>query len=179
MNRIFLWVQYYTILLTNFLKSFIVRTDKSLPSLVGLDETLARNIIGGGSPKSIKRLYNPNTKEIKPSEFMDSRNPRELSVNRISTLDMCQAHTLGVELTDEINTRNINHKKKIYHGYGKIGVQVCLKAGCSSVEKDDYNGSKPYHANIIYPEKEKFEEMEIANILAFHAEFIENTLHEN
>ena len=138
-----------------------------LPDAVAYEEDLARNLIGGSSKKSIKKLYNPDTKAIKPSRFLDTRNPRELSVNRISTLTERQAHKLGIEHADEI--KRSGNTNSVYHGFAKISVRECLEAGCSEVVKDDYNGSKPYHANIIYPQSEKSDEMEIANVLAFKA----------
>lgn len=142
----------------------------NLPDVVAHEEDLARNLVGGSSRKSIKKLYDPETNAIKPSRFLDTRNPRELSVNRISILTEHQAHDLGIEHANEINRGgNVN---SVYHGFAKISVHECLEAGCSKVVKDDYNGSKPYHANIIYPQSEKSDEMEIANILAFKATLV-------
>ena len=160
-----------------FLRSFFNRLikGKSLPNNVSPDEDLARNLIGGSSPRSIKKLFDPKNNTIKPSQFFDNRNPRELSVNRISTLTTDEAHRLGLELKDEINNKNPN-QSKVYHGFGKLKVKTCIEAGCTKVEKEDYDGLKPYHANIIYPEKDKYEEMEIANILAFKAELIRYVL---
>ena len=145
-----------------------IKKSETLGDVVQPNENLARNLIGGSSSKNLKKLFEPKTENIKPSQFFDSRNPKELSVNRISTLTDAKAHELGLQLKDEINAKN-PEQLKAYHGYGKLTVQICLDAGCSRVEKEDYKGKKPYHANIIYPAKEKFEEMEIANILAFKA----------
>lgn len=166
-------LQYCTTLLRRFLNNLFGRakTNKLLSSVVGKEEELARNLIGGSSRKSIKKIYNPNTDEIKPSQFLDTRYPTELSVNRISTLTDAIAHELGLQLKDEMNSGN-TEQLKIYHGFGKLTAQICLDAGCLSIEKEDYKGKKPYHANIIYPAKEKFEEMEIAIILAFKSELI-------
>ncbi len=167
-------IRYYIISLKHFLKRIFFKSKKNenLPETVKPDEELARNLIGGSSSKSLRKIYNPKTNEVKPSQFLDTRNPRELSVNRISTIDVSKAHELGLELKNEINNNNPNQSEKVYHGYGSLFVQACLDAGCSSVEKEDYDGKKPYHANILYPEKEKFEEMEIANILAFKAKLV-------
>lgn len=160
------------------LKNLLKKKDNSksenlLPDTLGYEENLARNIIGGSSRRSIKKkLYDPDTLHVHPSRFFDNRNPRELSVNRISTISNEHAHQLGIDQKEEINKNNPDQKPQVYHGYAKLSVQDCLDAGCTGVEKEDYGGSKPYHANILYPEKEKFEEMEIANMLAFKANLI-------
>ena len=148
--------------------------DVSLPDIVDAKEYIARNIIGGSSRKSIKKLYNPNTDEVNPSRFLDDRNPIELSVNRISTLSLEKTHQLGLTLTEEINNNNSTAKPLSYHGYAQLTKRQCLDAGCVDVLKEDYNGTKPYHANIIYPREQsrKADDMEIANNLAFVAELI-------
>lgn len=112
------------------------------------DEHLARNLVGGGSKKSVKRLYNLVTGKINPSQFFDSRTPR-LSVNRISTLKIQEVHAMGLKFKDEINKENPNQKNKVYHGFGQIDVLNCLNAGCIRVEKDDYGGTKPYHPALF------------------------------
>ena len=101
---------------------------------------------------------------------MDTRDPYKISVNRISTLTLEEAHALGLEHRDEINRDK--EKPETYHGFGKLSVQVCLGAGCTKVEKDDMQGTKPYHANIVYPKAQKFDDMEIAIILAEHARLV-------
>lgn len=145
----------------------------SLPDIVSDDERIARVIHGGSSLKSIKKLYNPSTNKIKPSRFMDDRNPRELSVNRISTLTIDESHALGVAFVDDLNSKSGGNVT--YHGYGELTVKICLEAGCTEVIKDDVAGTKPYHANILYPKKEVFEELDIANVLAFHALFVKHS----
>ena len=42
------------------------------------------------------------------------------------------------------------------------------------VKKDDIGGTKPYHANVVYPRKQTKdpEDMEYANRLSLEAEFI-------
>ena len=144
----------------------IVRLGEVEPS-----EHLARNLVGGGSKKSVKRLYDINTGQIKPSQFFDSRTPMRLSVNRISTLKIQEVHVLGLQFKDQVNKENPNQKRKVYHGFGQIDVLTCLNAGCINVEKDDYGGTKPYHANVIYPNK-KDEIMQISNVLSFKAKLI-------
>ena len=136
------------------------------------NEYLARNLVGGGSKKSVKRLYNINTGQIKPSQFLDSRTPMRLSVNRISTLKIQEVHAMGLKFKDEINKENPNQKRKVNHGFGQIDVLNCLDAGCIKVEKDDYGVTKPYHANVIYPNKEKHEIMRISNVLSFRAKLV-------
>jgi hypothetical protein len=144
----------------------------SLPNIVSNDERIARVIHGGSSPKSTKKLYNPSTNKINPSRFMDNRNPRELSVNRISTLTTDQSHALGLTFVNDLNLKQ--SLAVTYHGYGELTVKTCLDVGCTGVIKDDVGGTKPYHANILYPEKERFEELDIANVLAFHAVLIKH-----
>ena len=136
------------------------------------NEHLARNLVGGGSKKSVKRLYDIDSRQIKPSQFFDSRTPMRLSVNRISTLKIEEAHKLGLQFKDEVNRGNPNQKRKIYHGFGQIDVFTCLIAGCIRVEKDDYGGTKPYHANVIYPNKEKHEIMKISLLLSYKAKLV-------
>lgn len=136
-----------------------------LPDIVDPDEDLARYIVGSSKRAKIRRdLYDPETLEVNPSRFLDERNPRELSVDRISTVTGDEAHVMGLQFKEETNP------KRTYHGYAQIKVQTCLDAGCTEVVKDDISGTKPYHANIFYPEKEKFEELEIANTLALKAD---------
>ena len=139
-----------------------------LPDEVSDDEDIARNLIGGESKKSIRKLYTA-AHQVKPSQFYDSRNPAELSVNRISTLSLEASHQLGIDLKDAINAKN--SKPERYHGFAQLLVESCRKCGCDVV-KDDYKGQKPYHANIVYPSKEKYENMEIANMLVLHSQLI-------
>ena len=149
------------------LKGNIVRLGEVEPT-----ERLARNLVGGASKKSVKKLFDIVTGKINPSQFFDSRTPMKLSVNRISTLKIQEAHKLGLQFKDEVNRGNPNQKNKIYHGFGQINVLTCLNAGCINVEKDDYGGTKPYHANVIYPNKEKYEIMEISNALSSKAKLV-------
>ena len=144
----------------------------SLPNIVDKDEDLARVIHGGSSRKSIKRLFNIETKKVQPSRFIDTRNPIELSVNRISTLNDKDVHNLGINHTDQINrTRTDNDRNDIYYGYAVLKAGLCFEEKCR-VLKDDEGGKKPYHANIVYPNQTKADNMEIANILAFKSELV-------
>lgn len=89
----------------------------------------------------------------------------ELSVNRISTLSLEQAHALGLD------HRNEHQTGQTYHGFARLLAMTCFELACK-VQKDDYNGTKPYHANIIYPVGQKQDSQEIAVQLAYHAEFV-------
>jgi hypothetical protein len=144
----------------------------ALPNTVESQEDLARNLIGGNKPKDIKKkLFDPVTEEIKPSRFLDSRNPREISINRISTLTELQAHRLGCDHRDEINRNNPGNQPQTYHGFAKLKAEMCMKVGCKVIP-DTYAGTKPYHGNIIYPKDQKQDDMEIAVELALKAKLI-------
>lgn len=101
---------------------------------------------------------------------MDSRNPTELSVNRVSTLDNEGAHRLGIEHVENI-IRNNPEQKRVYHGFAKLKAQIVYSEKCNIV-KDDINGTKPYHANIIYPRNQgvKFDDIELAIVLATNSQ---------
>ena len=134
------------------------------------EEDLARIICDSSKPKNYEKTSFRYSKEegryiICTGKFIDSRNPTTLSVNRISTLSEQEAHKLGI----------IHQKEKqsqlTYHGFAKITAKLCFDKGCG-VKKDDDDGKKPYHANIIYPYSQdaKEEKQEVAVYLAFHAE---------
>ncbi len=142
----------------------------SLSEKITENENLARVICCGSKHKTQKNCYvydaEENKYKINTSVFIDTRNPAELSVNRISTLTVNEAHQLGLEHQKENN-------RPTYNGYAKLTAATCYSNNCKIV-KDDYEGKKPYHANIIYPHSpnEKEEIQSIAIRLAFNAEFI-------
>lgn len=144
-----------------------------LPDKVSEDEKLARVICGSSRVRNNKdRFYfdqNAGKYVVKVGTFIDTRDPMQLSVNRISTLSLDEAHELGVFHRDEYQ------RGSTYHGFAQIVARVCFGLNCQ-VQKDDYSGTKPYHANIIYPGGQKEDAQEIAVQLAFHAEFIQYTL---
>ena len=158
----------YLHLLTNFRRTRKV----SLPNCIGAEENLGRILHGGSKKKYIKRLFDPETGNVKPSQFMDSRNPTELSVNRVSTLNVIQAHEFGIKHVEKINKNN-NQQIQVYRGYAKLIAQIAYDEECKII-KDDLNGTNPYHANIIYPREQgsKFEDMEIAIVLAEKSELV-------
>ncbi len=143
-----------------------------LPDQVSEDEKLARVICGSSRVRSNKNrfYFDENTGKyvVKVGAFMDTRNPMQLSVNRISTLSLDKVHELGVLHRDEYQ------RGLTYHGFAQIVARLCFDLNCQ-VQKDDYGGTKPYHANIIYPVGQKEDTQEIAVQLAFHAEFIQYT----
>ena len=140
-----------------------------LPDEVSEDEKLARVICGSSRPRNNKGKFyfdqNAGKYVVQVGVFIDTRNPMQLSVNRISTLSLEEAHDLGVSHRDEYQ------KGSTYHGFAQAVARVCFELNCQ-VQKDDYGGTKPYHANIIYPVGQKEDSQEIAVQLAFHAEFI-------
>ena len=165
-------IRSYSRLLISSLKSSSNRNSKiqkKLPTVVSGEEMLARNLIGGNSKKSVKKLFDPDNGTIKPSRFLDKRNPTEISVNRISTLSEREAHQLGIAHKDETN--KTAESAQTYHGYAAILAQTCYDAECH-VRKDDEGGTKPYHANIVYPKEQKYDDMEIAVVLATKATLI-------
>jgi hypothetical protein len=105
---------------------------------------------------------------VKVGAFIDTRNPMQLSVNRVSTLSLNEAHDLGVYHRDTYQPRST------YHGFAQILAKVCFDLNCQ-VHKDDCGGIKPYHANIIYPIGQKEDSQEIAVQLAYHADFVQYT----
>lgn len=139
-----------------------------LPDEVSGDEKLARVICGSSKLRKNKdKLYfdqNAGKHVVKVGTFIDTRNPMQLSVNRISTLSLDEAHTLGVHHRDEYQ------RGSTYHGFAEILAKICFDLNCQ-VQKEGYGGTKPYHANIIYPIGQKEDFQEIAIQLAFHAEF--------
>lgn len=122
-------------------------TNITLPEHIDAKEDLARVLHGGTKQKSIKKIFDPKTGQIQPSQFMDSRNPTELSVNRVSTLDNEGAHRLGIEHVENI-IRNNPEQKRVYHGFAKLKAQIVYSEKCNIV-KDDINGTKPYHTMQI------------------------------
>ena len=136
------------------------------------DEKLARVICGSSRLRNNKDKFyfdqNAGKYVVKVGAFIDTRNPMQLSVNRISTLSLEEAHELGVLHRDEYQ------RGLTYHGFAQIVAKLCFDLNCQ-VQKGDYGGTKPYHANIIYPIGEREDAQEIAIQLAFHAEFIQYT----
>lgn len=143
-----------------------------LPDEVSDDEKLARVICGSSKQRNNKDKFyfdtNVEKYVVKVGAFIDIRNPMQLSVSRISTLLLDEAHDLGVRHRDEYQ------RGSTYHGFAEVLARVCFELNCQ-VHKDDYGGTKPYHANIIYPVGQKEDSQEIAVQLAFHAEFIQYT----
>ena len=140
-----------------------------LPDEVSEDEKLARVMCGSSRLRNNRNIFyldqNTGKYVVKVGAFIDTRNPMQLSVNRISTLSLDEAHNLGVLHRDEYQ------RGSTYHGFAQVIARVCFELNCQ-VQKDDYGGTKPYHANIIYPVGQKEDSQEIAVQLAFHAEFI-------
>lgn len=143
----------------------------SLPDEITEDEKLARVICASSKPKRYKRTafyYDESEKRyvVLVGQFISHNNPIELSVNRISTISLELAHQLG------LNHRNDYQPQSTYHGFAELRAALCFENGCK-VEKDDLGGTKPYHANIIYPyaQGEKENDQEMAAQLAYHAEF--------
>jgi len=141
-----------------------------LPNEVSEDEKLARVICGSSRINNNKNrfYFDQNSRKfvVKVGTFIDTRNPMQISVNRISTLSLDEAHYLGVRHRDEYQ------RGSTYHGFAQVVARTCFELNCQ-VQKDDYGGTKPYHANIIYPVGQKEDSQEIAVQLAFHAEFIQ------
>lgn len=141
-----------------------------LPDIIDPSEELARVICGGSKRKTHRKFFDadpdrPGKYIVNTGTFIDSRTPMELSVNRISTLTEEQSHQLGLKHREE---RRILAS---YNGYAKTRAIKCFEKNCQVV-KEDYNGTKPYHANIIYPQGEKQDYQEIAIYLTFHSEFV-------
>ncbi len=136
----------------------------SLPGIIVDNEKLARIISAGSTWKSQKKRLAKvdETFKAKPSIFLDERNPMELSVNRISTITIDEAHSLGL-----LHSQN-NPKSPSYTGFAQIVASIAFTHKCE-VKKDDVNGTKPYHANIIYPSANKEDCMEIAVKLSYNA----------
>jgi hypothetical protein len=150
-----------------------------LPDVVSHDENLARVICFSSKPKKYMELFyfdeNLGKYAVKVGVFIDDRDPMQLSVNRISTLSLDRSHDLG-----------LRHKEKYqpqltYHGFAKVLASMCFDLNCK-VEKHDYNGTRPYHANIFYPinrmensERVMEESQAIAVKLAHLAEFVKYT----
>ena len=141
-----------------------------LPDEVSGEEKLARVICDSKKPKKsrAKFYFDERARKyiVKVSAFIDTRNPMQLSVNRISTLSLDRAHDLGVRHRDRYQ------KELTYHGFAEILASMCFDLNCE-VKKEDYNGTEPYHADIIYPVGHKEDSQEIAVQLAFYAEFVQ------
>jgi hypothetical protein len=140
-----------------------------LPDEVSRDEKLARIICGSSRLRRYVSFQEGAGKyDVKVSVFIDIRNPMELSVNRISTISLHEAHSLGIAHRDKYQVNST------YHGFAEVLAGRCFDLNCK-VEKEDYDGAQPYHANIIYPVGQKEDSQEIAVQLAFHAEFVQYT----
>jgi hypothetical protein len=143
-----------------------------LPDEVSGDEKLARVICDGRKPKRSRAKFyfdeSAGKYIVKVGAFIDNRNPMQLSVNRISTLSLDRAHDLGVRHRDQCQS------ELTYHGFAQIFASRCFDLNCE-VKKEDYGGTEPYHAYIIYPVGQKEDSQEIAVQLAFHAEFVQYT----
>lgn len=143
-----------------------------LPDIVAEEEELARVVCDSSKQKKYKNkiIYNEDDDswDVQVSVFLDGREPKEVhSVNRISTLNLGQAHALGIQHRDD------HQPDSTYHGFAKILAAICYEQDCA-VEPDDLDGTKPYHANITYPNT-KLEDMhEIATKLAELSEFERN-----
>ena len=143
----------------------------SLPAAVAAHEKLARIICASSRRRRYERdaFYYDEAEQryiIVPRQFIDARPPshgKELSVNRISTLSLEEAHELGVA------HRHARQPELTYHGFAELTAQACFEKDCR-VEKDDMGGTQPYHANIIYPYPQKEGEQEVATKLAHLAE---------
>jgi hypothetical protein len=140
-----------------------------LPDEVSDAEKLARVICDSSKPSRYRRkFYFDESMEkyiVQVSTFIDNRDPMQLSINRISTISLDEAHNLGIQHRDEYQP-NLT-----YHGFAEVLAKMCFDLNCK-VHKDDYGGTKPYHANIIYPVGQKEDSQEIAVQLAFSAEFV-------
>jgi hypothetical protein len=145
----------------------------SLSEIVEPSEDIGRMIFGGFETKSQKRYFvvDENNAEkylIKPSVFLDTRNPMELSVNRISTISLTHCHQIGIDH----HIRYKMHTSSAYSGFAKIKAEKCYEQKCTiSKDETEYN---PYHANIHYPAVEKEDCLEIAAKLTYYAELILN-----
>jgi len=142
----------------------------SLSEVIDSSENLGRIICAGSTRSSYRKSFdedpqNPGKYFVKTGVFIDKRTPMQFSVNRISTLTEQQVHKLGLDHQEKTG-------RPSYNGYAKIKAELCYGLNCV-IEKDDVNGTNPYHANIIYPEvNEKQDYQEIAAQLALHAEFV-------
>ena len=143
----------------------------SLPDAVAAHEKLARIVCASSRPRKYqKNAFRFNVAEqryiVVAKQFIDGRPPsygKELSVNRISTLSLDEAHALGVA------HRHARQPALTYHGFAEITAQTCFENDCR-VTKDDMGGTQPYHANIIYPYPQKEDSQEVAAKLAHLAE---------
>lgn len=150
----------------------------SLSKVITPEEKLARIICDSSKKnKYTKTAFSFNEEEdryiVKTGKFIDIRNPSELSINRISTIPLEQAHLLGVTHQQE------KQPDSTYHGFAEVDAELCFQNNCD-VKKDDIGGKKPYHANIIYPYAQgKEDNQEIAVQLAYHARFRRFSSEEN
>jgi hypothetical protein len=145
-----------------------------LPAVINPDEVLARVACGSSKLTKNKALFykDDETGIIRANVtlFMDARNPAELSVNRIFTLSEGEAHKLG-------ETHRAAHQPTAtYWGYAQINASICFSKNCEVI-KDDMGGTKPYHANIVFPKDASFQEIQaIATYFAFKSLFTINPL---
>lgn len=144
----------------------------SLPDLIDASEDLGRMIFGGTEKKTQKKYIvadgtNLLNYSIKPSVFLDTRNPMILSVNRISTLPTSDCHEIGVKHHKDKNMPSSSS----YTGFAKINAGKVYEEECAIV-KDDVGGSNPYHANVEYPCQKKEDCLVIASKLAFFSELV-------
>lgn len=144
----------------------------NLPNTISEDEELARVVCASSKAKKYEKtaFYLNEEKKyvVNVLVFLSHNNPIELSVNRISTITYQESHELGKQHQRD------NQKTSTYHGFAKVKAKLCFDKGCK-VQKDDIGGTKPYHANIIYPYSQtKEDNQEIAVELAHHAEFIKH-----
>ena len=143
----------------------------SLPDVVAAHEKLARIICASSRRRRYERdaFYYDEAEQryvVVPIQFVDERPPghgEELSVNKISTLSLEEAHELGVA------HQQARQPELTYHGFAEITAQACFDNDCR-VEKDDMGGTQPYHATIIYPYPQKRKSHEVAAELAYRAE---------
>lgn len=140
-----------------------------LSEIIDAEETLAR--VACGSSKFIKNksfFYKDKETGVVRANvalFIDNRNPAELSINRISTLKKSATHELGLIHKNEYQPMTT------YWGYAKIKAEICYSKNCRVV-KDDIGGTKPFHANIIFPKNSEFIEIqEIAVYFALKSTF--------
>lgn len=134
------------------------------------NEKLARIICDSKTPRKYRKKFylNEETGEytVTALTFIDTKHPSSLSVHRCSFLSISGMHGIG------LNHQKTRQPELTYHGYAHLMAEFCYDAGCQ-IEKDDMDGTLPYHANILYPKDQTKDEdaQEIATILAFHARF--------
>ncbi len=132
------------------------------------NEKLARIICASRKQKKYQKkiIYDADNDNwnVQVSVFLDDRNPSEISVNKITTLDLENSHYLGLE------HKNEKQPELKYYGFAQINASICYEQNCIILQ-DDLKGLKPYHANIIYPEEQNTSNHDIATTLAFISVF--------